>query len=425
MLNGYNKIIREHFDISDEATRKCIIALEDGEQNQLLSAYSSKLYDMIVDKVDKIDFGTIPNSKGDITKVDGFENTIECLNLMRKIILEYKENTDVVDAPLIAIENIRNRKSIFMKAYGMNIEMPIVLYNLIVLSIEQSVSFLISVCIRYIKDPASQSIDAALDKVSYNNTRDNLLFEQLRSFNTSCSNGELDIVLNDVLKNGGKITESEYTSSGSIVDDIIATGGKVPETRDNLEPFSAPLINDFDSDTTVAGNGPKDNSVSPVNGDCKMIGDKPIQEGIGGIVATIASGASVIGKGISYGLQTIKFLLGSFIPMLRHITYFLINSRVKVSDSLAVQAQFLEANAYKLQYSTNTSKMDDNKRNSIVSKQLKIAEKLKDFSNRISIDNKKAEKEAINLTKIETRKMTIKDMKNDVSSDIYTKGVLF
>ena len=46
ILNDYNQLIREHFDISDTATRKCIVALEDTEQTQLLAALSSALYDV-------------------------------------------------------------------------------------------------------------------------------------------------------------------------------------------------------------------------------------------------------------------------------------------------------------------------------------------------------------------------------------------
>lgn len=106
-MEQFNSIVRENFDISDTPTRRCIIALEDSEQSQLLSALSSALYDKIVEKVDKIDFGTIPRSRGDITKVDGFENTLECLKIMRQMVDEYHEDPEVVDSILTAIDNIR------------------------------------------------------------------------------------------------------------------------------------------------------------------------------------------------------------------------------------------------------------------------------------------------------------------------------
>ena len=37
-------------------------------------------YDKIVAKVDKIDFGTIPRSRGDITKIEDAKNCKGCLN---------------------------------------------------------------------------------------------------------------------------------------------------------------------------------------------------------------------------------------------------------------------------------------------------------------------------------------------------------
>ena len=82
----YDQIIREHFDLSDKYTRKYITSLkEDAQQDQLLAALSSALYDKIVQKVDDIDFGSIPLSRGDITKVEGFASTEECLNIIRRL----------------------------------------------------------------------------------------------------------------------------------------------------------------------------------------------------------------------------------------------------------------------------------------------------------------------------------------------------
>lgn len=208
MDRDFDRIIREHFDISDTPTRKCMIALEDAQQAQVLSALSSALYDKIVDKVDNIDFGTIPMSRGDITKVQGFDSTVECLDIMRKLVIEYKQDPKVVDTVLTAIDNVKERKAVFMKAYALNIEFPIVLYNLIVAAIENSVSFLISVCIQYVKDPETNSIETALDKTAYNNANQNMLYQQLERFNESCSNGELDNALKEIMQTGGKVAEA-------------------------------------------------------------------------------------------------------------------------------------------------------------------------------------------------------------------------
>ena len=431
ILNDYNSIIRENFNISDTQTRKTIIALEDAEQSQLLGALSSALYDKIINKVDKIDFGTIPRSRGDITKVDGFENTMECLKIMRALVMEYKENPACVDTVLGAIENIRSRKALFMKAYALNVELPMVLYNLTVSSIEQTVSFLISVCIQYIKDPATNSMSAALDKVAYNNARENLLYEQLVAFNNSCNTKELDQVLNNVIKNGSKVHEST----------IIINVGKDNEVDVKTEPEECSkepvgsLFKDEEPETETPVQ-------VPVNGDCVPNAcelpsngisayEEPVEEAIL-TTATLAAvgkamgiglGATVLGAGaISLGMKGISYLLKALIPLMRNMVYTLYNTQTKISDCLAMQAHFIEANAYKLQYSTN-SDMTDEKRVKVVSKQLKWAEKLKEFSNKIAIDHKKAEREAQKMAKEDVSKKSIKDLNGYLPADFAGSGL--
>ena len=200
----YDQIIREFFDLNDNTTRKYIVALEDAGQEQLLAALSSSLYDKIVSKVTEIDFGTIPMSRGDITKVQGFDNTQECIDIIRKLVLEYKQDPAIVDIVITAINNVKDRKGTFMKAYALNIELPMVVYNTTVLSIERSVSLLISTCIQYIKDPKTDTTRAAFDKVAYNATMDDMLFKQLINFNNMCTNKSLDKVLDILLKNPPK-----------------------------------------------------------------------------------------------------------------------------------------------------------------------------------------------------------------------------
>lgn len=418
VLNQYNELIREYFDITDKRTRKILVTLEDAQQNQVLAALSTALYDKIVEKVDDIDFGTIPRSRGDITKVEGFENSVECLNIIRKIVLEYKEKTDVVDNIITAIENIKMRKGIFMKAFSMNIEFPMVLYNLIVMAIEQSISFIISVCIQYIKDPASQSFISALDKVAYNNTRDNMLYEQLANFNKSCIGKELDDSLNKIIKNGGKLTES------------IEQYGNGPELLSKDTPdLGSPFTNKGEFVCSECGNlpctcGKVPTDQVPINGstDESEKDDEPVYEfGVGSAIAV----AGTVLTAASLGLKGIRYIIKVIIPTIRNIAYFFINSRVKISDTLAIQAQFIEANAYKLQYST-TSDLDENKKKKVIQKQLKWAERLKKWSNVFAIDNNKAQKNAKKMVEDESKEQrTIDDLEDQLPPDITDNGGLF
>ena len=418
----YNKIIREHFDISDDATRKCIVALEDGEETQLLSALSSALYDKIVEKVDQIDFGTIPISRGDITKVDGFENTIDCLNIIRSIVMEYKQDPAIVDIVLTAIENIKARKGTFAKAYSLNVEFPMVLYNLITLAIENSVSFLIAVCIQYIKDPDTQTTEAALDKVAYNNTKDNLLFTQLNNFNKACATGDIDVALKEVMKNGGKISESLYNNEDPTDAGTIEYGNPIcPKCGSN--PCVCKLNSPFQTFDNEEDNCPdceEDHTELPP-ADSIASNEEPVSEF--GIGTAIGITGAIAGAGF-LGLKAAKALVSIIIPALRSIAYFFVNSVVKFSDCLAVQSQFIEANAYKLQFSDN-SKLDDKKKAKVVQKQLKVAKALKSIANKFAINDKTATKKAKDLQKREEKQLKIEDIKDELPSDIYAKSVLF
>ena len=417
----YNKIIREHFDISDDATRKCIVALEDGEETQLLSALSSALYDKIVEKVDQIDFGTIPISRGDITKVDGFENTVDCLNIIRSIVMEYKQDPAIVDIVLTAIENIKMRKGTFVKAYSLNVEFPMVLYNLITLAIENSVSFLIAVCIQYIKDPDTQTTEAALDKVAYNNTKDNLLFTQLNNFNKACATGDIDVALKEVMKNGGKISESLYDNEDPTDAGTIEYGNPIcPKCGSN--PCVCKLNSPFQTFDNEEDNCPdcKDHTELPPS-DSIASNEEPVSEF--GIGTAIGITGAIAGAGF-LGLKAAKALVSIIIPALRSIAYFFVNSVVKFSDCLAVQSQFIEANAYKLQFSDN-SKLDDKKKAKVVQKQLKVAKALKSVANKFAINDKTATKKAKDLQKQEEKQLKIEDIKDELPSDIYAKSVLF
>ena len=140
----YNQILKEYFDITDTKTRKIMLAINEADQNAVLSSLTTKLYGHIVDKVDDIDFGDIPKTKGDITKLENYTQLMECIEIMEKMLIEYKQATDPVMIIKQAVDNIKSRTETWKKAYTLNIEFPIVMYNTIVLSIVSSVSFLIA-----------------------------------------------------------------------------------------------------------------------------------------------------------------------------------------------------------------------------------------------------------------------------------------
>lgn len=202
MAQQYNYIIKEYYDITDDETRKILVSVTEAEKNQVLSSLTNKLYNDIVDKVDDIDFGTIPMSKGDITKIDNWNRLTECVATLDDIMIEYHQDTrNNLDVIKTAMSNMIERKDLFTKAFQMNLELPIVIYSTITLSIVSSVSFMISSCIEFVKSPNKDSFDVEIDKVALKKTKDNVLFDNLRKFNEACRKGQIDKTIDFIIKN--------------------------------------------------------------------------------------------------------------------------------------------------------------------------------------------------------------------------------
>lgn len=191
----------EHFDLKDPMTRKAVIHMNEADQTSVLTALTSKLYDNIVSKVDDIDYGDIPNTKGDIDKLSNISKLTECIDLLRNILKEFKQDTSPVEEISVALSNVRSRKTLFERAFRMDVELPIIVYNNITLSIIESVSFMIASSIEFMKTPNRDSFQVTLDKVAYAKTKNNLLYKNLKKFNNSCKSGEFDKAIEHVLKN--------------------------------------------------------------------------------------------------------------------------------------------------------------------------------------------------------------------------------
>lgn len=196
----FNKAITEHFNIADSRTRRYLLSLDEAGQNSVLMSLTSKLYDKIVEKCDDIDYGEIPDTKGDITKLSKYHDMKETISIMHDLLKEYKQDTGPVDELSVAFANIESRKDLFERAYRYNSELPIAMYCNVVLAIITGISYMIATCIEFIKDPGSENFRIALDKTSYAKTKDHLIYSTLKSFNKTCANKDFDKAMEAVLK---------------------------------------------------------------------------------------------------------------------------------------------------------------------------------------------------------------------------------
>lgn len=204
--NPYDAIMHEYMDICHDETRRYILEQKDPkEQTQVLGKLTSRLYGHITNKVTDIDFGSIPDSRGDITQIDNYNNLLDSLDTIRGLLQEYRQPTkDTVDIILESIQNIEDRKDEFQLSFKIGNELPMMIYNTTALAIISSTSLLISACIEYIKIPGQEEFRISVDTVGLKKSKDNLLFNNLKKFNKMCTNGKLDNAINSVNRAGSK-----------------------------------------------------------------------------------------------------------------------------------------------------------------------------------------------------------------------------
>ena len=209
----YDALLNEWFDLSDIDNLHLITNLDEAGQNQLLVSLTDKLYQKIVEKIDDIDFGTIPKSAGDITKIENYDSMIECLEIIRDIVKQYGQKEEPVDTILTAIGNIKDRKDLFMKCFAMNIELGIIMYNSMVLACVSSVSYMIATSIGFIKSPTDETFEVSLDKVAYQKTMNAMLYNDLRKWNIACKNHEVDKTLKAITEGVTKKLSGEIMAA--------------------------------------------------------------------------------------------------------------------------------------------------------------------------------------------------------------------
>ena len=191
----------EYMDIHDSETRKQILALDEADQTSVLLSLTSKLYTMIIDKVTDIDFGDIPESKGDVTMLESYEKMVDVIDTLTGILEQYRQPTDTIDVIRAALDNLENDKQLYKRGFQAKIDIVITTYNTMVLSIINSLSYMIAVTIEFIKNPGNgNGFKVILDKSGIARTRDSLVYANLVRFNKACNNGDIERAFNPLIK---------------------------------------------------------------------------------------------------------------------------------------------------------------------------------------------------------------------------------
>lgn len=120
--------------------------------NQINATLVQKLYESVL-KHNKCDFGDIPKSKGDVSKVVGIENCKECLVLLKELHGKHGIPTSDIDIVNTSISVLARHTRQFETGFKLNNEYLIILYNTIVMAIMDGTSMLIADYTNYMVTP--------------------------------------------------------------------------------------------------------------------------------------------------------------------------------------------------------------------------------------------------------------------------------
>ena len=351
----YMQIVSEAYDLSDPYIKKKVIFCNEAKRQENIENIVGRLYTHIKNDVTGIDFGTIPRSKGIITKIDNYNGLIDCINSIHDLVKSYNQPTKSVDELTTAINNIKNRERVFTKAFTLNIEFPIMLYNMTVTAIVSATSLLMSSSVEFIKN-GHDSFTTSLDKVGYIKSKDHLMIEYVSQFNRNCANGTIDKLVNSCIKNN--ITN---TNESTIVDDQNAKS--INEDNIFFDKEGKPTI----ATTAVA---------AVMGGGAKYIAPALMSSPIGIFIT------AVIGAGITAVL---------FLFLFRKVAFFILKTRMDASDWFEIQANYLQINAENLKY-RDDPKGDDHKKK-VYDAQMKWVDRFKKIANKLALTDSKARKE--------------------------------
>lgn len=136
------------------AERRKLTSLLESERANVDAAMVTNLYRSAINK-SHINFDSIPESKGDITKYEGYKSMRESLEIVRSLANSAKVKVPELDTLDNAISIIGANAPKFTKGFLLRNEAVILLYNTLVLACVESTSLIISSYVDFVKNPNS------------------------------------------------------------------------------------------------------------------------------------------------------------------------------------------------------------------------------------------------------------------------------
>lgn len=185
MNNGiYDFILENTLNFSDRSKLK---EMSEYEFNKLSESTLHYLTESLKPKT--LDFGQIPESKGNIQRVKGIENTIQSLNLIKENYRgNYVDNSNVVFVISDAINNIGRYQDIFTKAFKSDNKHMCHYYNMLVFASIAGTSLVLAGSLN-ITNVNSNGMESKIDLMKVDMKKLDSIYKFLLSFNQSCKDG--------------------------------------------------------------------------------------------------------------------------------------------------------------------------------------------------------------------------------------------
>lgn len=318
--------------ISDNAYNINGNTLNEAVQANMADAVLFKMFEMTIGKYNKIDFGDIERSRGNVTKTKFYKNLNECINTL----IDIHTVTDKIPSILIvsdALANLLAMKNTFEYNFRIKNNCAIMVYNSIYYAIMEATSYIIATSI----DFAKSENDSTFDNVTIHgfDSKCSCLINALSAFNKCVADNSIMKFLKESAESSSKL-ETQTESVGSKVADVVL--GFVTNNKDSIKKYGA-------------------------------------------IAATAIFSI---------------YVASNIIPIIREIIYWIFKARHKISEAAALQAKFLELNIESLEHLDKNAVIGRRKitTDKLITRQTRYAKMFRSIANKFALDSDKSDRDA-------------------------------
>lgn len=202
-----------------------VTRLDESTLTKVSDTLAEKLYTIAIKKYKDLDFNTLENSKGDITKYSQYSTIKDTLNLLVSISGADTLNDQLhpITVAYSALANLEAYKVTFMNGFRNKTGILKIIFNLISKAIIEYTSLLISTCVEMVNTPGSSQYSMVYTKKEVKDRNMKVLYDSLNEFNRMCKSGQLEKLGNDLDKKENLLGAATLIGAGKVVSIIMAS----------------------------------------------------------------------------------------------------------------------------------------------------------------------------------------------------------